>query len=333
MKPICLTLLSATLAVIVSGQVAQAADGDSKVVRLVWFPRFSPDGALLLSAHGHWDKKEGGEVRLFAAKDGAVQHVFPLPRGVRTVAWSPKGTFFVAGGYGFGIRGFDVKGEKELFQLAGDKQVENLRITSDDKLLTASFGNGDIRLYDLESRKEVHHFDTVHEGGIWGMALAPNDNLLATGGKDTHVFVFDLGTRKRIHDLKHPGEVNGLAFTPDSRYLATGCTDSRIRIFDAKTGERVALLKGHERGTVNDLQFTSDGKLLASAGTDGTVHLWDVSDLKNPSETKVLKAHTAQAFGVAISPDDRWLVSAGWDEQIKMWDLKTGEVTWTWKRD
>jgi WD40 repeat protein len=334
MKPIRLTLLPAALAVMVAGPVAQAADGDAKVVRQIWFPRFSPDGTLMLSANGHWDKKEGGEARLFAAKDGAVKHVFPHPRGVRTVAWSPKGTFFVTGGYGFGIRGFDVKSQKELFQLAGDKSVENLRITSDDKLLAASFGSGDVRLYDLESRKEVHHFDTVHEGGIWGMALAPNDSLLATGGKDTHVFVFDLGARKRVHDLKHPGEVNGLAFTPDSRYLATGCTDSRIRLFDAKTGERVALVKGHERGTVTDLQFTSDGKLLASSGVDGTVRIWDMSDLKNPSERKVLRASSnSPAFGVAISPDDRWLVSADWDDQLKMWDLNTGEVVWTWKRD
>jgi WD40 repeat protein len=314
------------------GFQSRAAEDDAKVVRLIWFPRFSPDGTLVLSAHGSWVKKEGGEARLLAAKDGAEQHVFAHPRGVRTVAWSPKGTLFVTGGYGFGIRGFDIKGEKELFQLAGERQVENLRITSDDKLLAASFGQGDIRLYDLKSRKEVHDFNTVHEGGIWGMVLAPDDNLLATGGKDCHVYVFDLGMRKRVRDLKHPGEVNGLAFTPDSRYLATGCIDSGIRIFDVKTGEPVALLKGHERGTVTDLQFTSDGKLLVSAGVDGTVRLWDMSDLKNPSEKQVLKAHNGAAFGIAISPDDRRLVSAGWDEQIKMWDLQTGELAWTWKR-
>ncbi len=349
MKPICLTLLSAALTVIVSGSVAPAIDdkkdekkedkkvapatGDGKVVKRIWFPRFSPDGTLVLAAHGGWDKKEAGEARLFATKDGAVQHIFPHPRGVRTVAWSPKGTFFVTGGYGQGIRAFDLKGQKELFQLGDDKSVENLRITSDEKLLAATFGPGDIRLYDLATQKEVHHFDTVHDGGIWGMALAPNDNLLATAGKDNYANIFDLQTRKRLHGLKHPGEVNGVAFTPDSRYLATGCTDSRIRIFDVKTGERVALIKGHERGTVTDMQFTSDGKLLASAGGDGAIRIWDVSDLKNPSEKKVLMAHAGVAFGVAISPDDRWLVSAGWDEQIKMWDLKTGDIVWTWKRD
>jgi WD40 repeat protein len=344
MKPICLALLSAMLTTSAFGLVAPAqekkdptkappAAGRGKVVKRIWFPRFSPDGMSVLAAHGGWDKKEGGEARLFATKDGTVQHVFLLPRGVRTVAWSPKGELIVTGGYGDGIRGFDVKNRKELFHLARGKSIENLRITSDGKLLVASFGSGDIRLYDMESQKEIHHFDAIHEGGIWGMALARNDKLLATAGKDSHVFVFDLMTRKRIHDLKHPGDVNGVAFTPDGRHLATGCLDSRIRIFDAMSGERVALVKGHDRGTVTDMQFTSNGKILASSGVDGTIRLWDVSDLKNPSEKKVLKAHTNPAFGVAISPDDRWLVSVGWDEQVKMWDLKTGDPVWMWKRE
>src|SRR5436190_23822680 len=143
MTPTCLALLAAALTAVASDPVAPAADdkkaapaaADTKVVRKIWFPRFSPDGTMVLAAHGGWDRKEGGEARLYSAKDGAVLHVFPLPRGVRTVAWSPKGDFFVAGGYGFGIRGFDVKEKKELFHLVGTWQVENLRVTSDAKTL------------------------------------------------------------------------------------------------------------------------------------------------------------------------------------------------------
>jgi WD40 repeat protein len=336
MKPAFPALLLIALILPAFGSSAMGQEkklDEKKPVKRIWFPRFSPDGAHVLAAHGGWDKKEGGEVRVFSAADGAVQHIFPLPRGVRTVAWSAKGTSFFAGGYGFGIRGFDVKGKKQALELAEDRSVENLRTSSDDKLLVASFGRGDIRLYDLAAKKEIYHFDAVHDGGIWGMALAPDDTLVATAGKDTFVAVHDLTTRKKIHSLKHPGEVNGIAFSPNSRLLATGCSDSRIRIFEVKTGERTAMFQAHERGTVNDLQFTSDGKLLASSGADGTIRVWDVSDLKNPSEKLVLKAHAASAFGVAVSPDDRRVVSVGWDEQVKMWDLKTGQVVWTWKRD
>jgi WD40 repeat protein len=46
----------------------------------------------------------------------------------------------------------------------------------------------------------------------------------------------------------------------------------------------------------------------------------------------MLQAHNTQVFGVAVSPDDRRLGSAGWDGKLKMWDFKTGEVVWTWRR-
>lgn len=329
MAPIRLLVVSAVCAV-VCGPVAVAED---KPVKRVWFPRFSPDGSTVLTANGGWDKKEGGEARLLATKDGTVQHTFVAPRGVRSVAWAAKGTLVITGGYSDGVRGFDVKDRKELFHLAENQSVDNVRVTPDDKTLIASFGTGDVRLYDLANRKEVYHFGAAHDGGVWGMAVSPDGALLATGGKDNYANVFDLSTRKRTHGLKHPGEVNGLAFTPDGKYLATGCSDSRVRVFDAKSGDRVAMFAAHARGTVTDLQFTSDGKLLATAGLDGTVRLWDLSDLKNPTEKKQLKAHTGAAFGVAISADDRWLVSVGWDDQVKMWDLTKGEVAWTWKRN
>lgn len=315
---------------VVCGSAAAAAD---KPVKRVWFPRFSPDGTTVLTANGGWDKKEGGEARLLSAKDGSVLHTFVAPRGVRSVAWVAKGALVVTGGYSDGVRGFDVKERKEVFRLAENQSVDNVRVTPDDKLLVVSFGSGDVRLYELATRKEVYHFGAAHDGGVWGMAVSPDGALLATGGKDNYANLFDLTTRKRTHGLKHAGEVNGLAFTPDGKYLATGCTDSRVRVFDARTGDRVAMFAAHARGTVTDLQFTSDGKLLATAGMDGTVRVWDVSDLKNPTETKQLKAHNGAAFGVAISPDDRRLVSAGWDDQVKAWDLKTGEPVWAWKRE
>ena len=69
----------------------EKADETKKTVRLVWFPRFSPDGKWLASAHGSWDQKEAGEVRLWNAETGKNTFVLEHPRGVRSVAWSPKG--------------------------------------------------------------------------------------------------------------------------------------------------------------------------------------------------------------------------------------------------
>jgi WD40 repeat protein/serine/threonine protein kinase/predicted Zn-dependent protease len=303
-----------------------------KLVRLIWFPRFSPDGKWLLSAHGSWDEKERGEARLFAVEDGTEKHVLRHPRGVRTVAWSSQATFFVTGGYEGIVRFFDALTGRQLFELHAGDSVENVRLSPADDLLVTSHGSGDVCLYELPSRNKLHEFKGVHQGGIWGMAVSPSGKLVATAGQDSYVRIIDLDARKIMHEFRHPAETNGVAFTPDSRYLATGCADSLIRLFDVSTGEERAQYKGHEQGTISDLQFNSDGKLLASSGGDGTVRLWDVSSPGQATLTKTLRGHAGIVFGVAISPDDRSVASVGWDDQVEMWDVETGSVRWLWKR-
>src|SRR5579872_4518277 len=128
MKSISLILFSATVATVLSGSLVRSDDGDDKVVQRIWFPRFSPDGKSVLAAHGGWDNKEGGEARLFNAKDGEVQKVIKHPRGVRSVAWSYQGTFFVTGDYGGDVRTFDLKSGKQLNKIANRSNAENVRL-------------------------------------------------------------------------------------------------------------------------------------------------------------------------------------------------------------
>jgi WD40 repeat protein len=311
----------------------EKADETEKAVRLVWFPRFSPDGKLLAAAHGSWDQKEGGEVRLWNVETGKNTFVLKDPRGVRSVAWSPKGDFLVTGSYAGIVRFYDPR----TGQIMGNDfkfgaSVEGVRITPDGKRLVTTHGNGNVRVSELPSRKGLHFFEGAHKGGIWGMAVSPDGKLLATGGKDTFVRVFDLESYKLLHEIKHPGETNGVLFTADSRQLLTGCTDATIRVFDVASGQEQAQLMGHDRGSITDMQFSSDGKLLASAGIDGTVRLWDSSDLTKATLKETLMGHSNLVFGVAISPDDRWLASAGWDDKVILWDLQTGKERWSWQR-
>jgi WD40 repeat protein len=312
--------------------VAQTADKEEKPVRLVWFPRFSPDGKWLLTPHGSWDQKEAGEARLFSAEDGKVKYVLRHPRGVRTVAWSTRGDFFATGAYGGGVRIFELTTGKSLHEFNIGSGVENVRMLPDDNRLLASLGSGDVRVYDVASHQELHNFKGAHQGGIWGMAVSPSGKYAATAGKDTFVRVWNLDSFELVHEIKHPSETNGLAFTPNGQYLATGCGDSLIRLFDVATATEQAQCQGHELGSVTDLQFTSDSKLLASSGMDQTARIWDLSDFKHATLKQTLRGHTGLVFGVAISPDDRYLASAGWDEQVIMRDLNTGTVRWKWAR-
>ena len=311
---------------------AQEPQSQQKVVRLIWFPRFSPDGKSLLSAHGGWEVQEAGEARLWNVETGQAEQVIEHPRGVRTVAWSPKGNYFVSGDFGGTLRLFDAMTASLTKEIQPGDMIEGVRISGDETRLVTTHSNGDIMIFALPTLQEVHRFTRAHQENIWGMALSPDGKLLATAGKDKHVRIVDLEALKVVQELKHPSVTNGLAFSLDGKRLLTGCYDSLIRVFDVESGKQNNMLRGHERNGVTDLQFSTDGNLLASAGFDRTVRVWDCSDLDKPRLTRTLRGHDRMVFGVAISPLGDSIASAGWDDKLILWNIKDGTERWSWKR-
>jgi WD40 repeat protein len=91
--------------------------------------------------------------------------------------------------------------------------------------------------------------------------------------------------------------------------------------------------KGH-RQEVEALVFSADSKRLASSGADGTVLLWN---LTTGQPVQVWRAHEARrpvrlwrwiragVQGLDMTPDGRWIASAGSEERVRVWDSATGK--------
>jgi WD40 repeat protein len=99
--------------------------------------------------------------------------------------------------------------------------------------------------------------------------------------------------------------------------------------------------KGHG-SPITALVFTPDGKTLVSAsgepGKPGEIRLWDVEAQK---PKKVLDGHNEMVTALAVTGDGKTLASASgiydrkserWTEgEIKVWNLKTGDLVTTWR--
>jgi len=300
---------------------------------------FSPDGNLLASGSEDktiilWD---------MAGRETRTGHNAP----VFSVAFSPDSSVLASGSEDKHIILWDVKSRQPLGQpLEGHShEVYSVAFSPDAKTLASSSCahkdsglciEGEIRLWDVESRTLTGPSLTGHSDSIESVAFSPNGEMLASGScgrRNTRnrrqcergeILLWDVATRQPLAPplTGHSDKAESVAFSPDGRMLASAGQDGTIILWDVATRQPLgAPLTGHS-DKIESVAFSSpDGRMLASAGQDNAIILWDVA-ARRPLGPP-LKGHTGWILSVAFSPDGRMLASGGRDNTIILWDVAT----------
>jgi len=200
---------------------------------------------------------------------------------------------------------------------------------------------------------------------VWAVAFSPDGHLAAAGGgiydrlpADRFIRVWDLkaGT---IRDLRTEQAILYLTFLPDGRLLfASGPNDGQKSLYGWTIGSDRAELLKENVGTGSIFDMSADRTRLLASSADGAL-LHDLRDGSsrllapgvsncrfNSRETLIvcgsdvgtvrvvpldgrasydLVGHRGEVNEVAISPDDRFIVSAGADGTVRLWPMPEGE--------
>lgn len=183
---------------------------------------------------------------------------------------------------------------------------------------------------------------TGHDGAIYTAKFSPRGNLIATGGYDNLVLVWNpdevkpVDIEARLQDQAgeaanhlrlagHEGPVRSVAFSPNGELLVSGSEDNSLRVWDVATGAGVKTLRGHGSG-VRSCTFSPDGKLILS-GDDQRAYVWNLAGYQ---EVRVLHAtvfsgHEDAVLSARFSHDGKKIVTASRDRTASLWDAASGK--------
>ena len=223
---------------------------------------FSPDGGSLLSSGGTsaymWEYPSG-RIRWHADVEGGDTILGALAFGV-------DGSF-VAVGKGPNVAILDANSGGEITVLRAEQvRVHDIACSPDGLYLACvGFGKEPVQLYKSGTWEKMAAF-TGHDGEVISVAFSPDSRLLATGGMDTTVRLWDLSTKEQVRCLEgHIRKAERLAFSPDgSRLASAGNYDHTIRIWDVQSGRESLVISAHT-SAVRSVAFSPDGRLLSSA--------------------------------------------------------------------
>jgi len=278
----------------------------------------SPDGRRLALSLGDdcplqvVDATDGRVIWSAEAEAPEDDHV------ILTIAFSPSGARLVGGYVNGRTRLWDAETGRELASapfVAGP--VEAVGFYPDENTVAAIAHNENrVRSWSIRPRVERPVvFD--HGAEVWGIAFIPGSNLLATGGDDHLVQLWDVSKGTKAATLRTGDTmVTSLSATPDGRLLAASDMAGRLWLFDpsapAKPGRRLPDFPAR----VRQIAWSPDGQRLAIAGKTPTARIWDrqtgrIVEFATPHET--------DAYAVSWSPDGDALAIGGHDGQISLW--------------
>jgi WD40 repeat protein len=270
-----------------------------------------------------WDPNTGKELLTLRG------HTKP----VTSVAWTPDGkTLVTAGGYDRTIRLWDGTTGKELRSwVAHETDVTHVAVSSDGKTLASgsrSLAESSVGLWEGATGKEIRALGGRDVKGVFGLAFAPDGKLLACGGADQKVRIWDVPSGKEVATYSCKAVVGCLAFSPDGKMLAVG-TDvvrvlgdlgsGQIQLWDVEKHQLRASVGVYFGAVVAAIAWSPDGRILASVSMRGkAIDLWDGAVRRHG---KPLVGPTERVSSLTFAPDGRRLAAGSWDGRVRVWEV------------
>ena len=335
-----------------TGRAALSVSGDPAApVDAVW----SPDGEQLATLD------DSGGLRVWDTTTGALL-VRLSAEGARQVTFGDGGRTLMTVGAARHTWALPERWSPVRFHR--EPGIATAVLAPDGDVVVTAHGDGVIAAWDTATGHPIAQ--RAWQGAVAkAAAFSPDGSLLAASGiDDPTVRLFETGDWQEVASLQyarspnHPNSFRRLAFTPDGRWLLGAIYGMGLRAWSvAEPGEPLIVARNNtdyrDVWAVPDREATlvldAEGQLslvreptmeplldlgqtstaVALVGDTLAVIVGEDVHLLDPDSGEVRAALTMGGhtpLDLALSPDGRWLATAGLDRTARVWDTSNGRL-------
>src|SRR3984893_5177070 len=288
----------------------------------------APQEPLIIDAHGRHAQavaftKDGKRlvstgqdacVRLWSAPSFQAKGVFEgHANGVNSLSFSPDGALLATGSTDSTVRVWSFPQGKCLHILA--KQL-TARFSPDGVHLATISAKGRIVLWDAKTGKEVKTLPALDKR-ITALTFTPDAATLLVGGTGP-IHRVSLPEGKKEGELEgHKVVVACLRLTPDGKLLASTRGDGILRLWSTEDWSEVRKVALRACGVLQ-MAIAPKGDVV----TVGADHLIQTFSIKDANLVDRIEMPVKGVYGLAISPDGRYLANAAADGKVRVWERR-----------
>ncbi len=277
---------------------------------------FSPDGNLIATC-------SSDRILIWDVKTGTIKHTLRTSEEHKyELNFSHDGRYLAAG-VGDVVEIWNVETGQTYKILTGhEDDVRDVEFSPDGKSLASSSFDHTVKIWDFDTGvciKTLEYRD-------WSMSLAysPNGQVLSIGiENDIHRWNTIL-EREEAPLLGHTQDVRNLIYSVDGTFLISASNDSSIRIWNSAIPHSVKLDGNPSMlsyNSIDHMKFSTDGKTIVTREFDTPeIKVWNTK-----TGTQLFKlVHDQVPSEMIISPNDKYLASGTFDNEVYLWDLESG---------